>query len=85
MSEQERSGRVVKLVGDRWGLINSYRLGIAAPDKFFFHISWVKTPKAELCPGVRVTFTPGPPRSEKELPTALDVRVNESGVAGGQQ
>jgi len=85
MSEQ-RTGRVVKWVGDAnkgWGLINSYRPGVATPDKFFFHVSWVKS-NSLMFPGLRVIFTPGPPRSEKELPTALEVHAEVEGNGGAQ-
>jgi hypothetical protein len=78
MSEQ-RTGRIVKWVGDSskgWGLINSYRPGVTMPDKFFVHASWVKT-NSLMFAGLRVTFTPGPSRTEKELPTALEVHVME--------
>jgi hypothetical protein len=76
----QRIGRVVKWVGDsskRWGIINSYQSGAAMPEKFFFHVSWLKTPNCLVCAGLRVTFTPGPPRTERELPTAQNVHATD--------
>jgi hypothetical protein len=71
----ERKGRIVKWIGDNergWGLINSYQQGSTTPDKFFIHISMIKNQGFPIYAGLRVSFIPGPPRSEKELPTALE-------------
>ena len=70
----ERRGKIVKWVGEQgWGIINSYVHGQNAPQKFFFHVSWVKSEHVFVYPGCRVTFHAGPPRTERELPTALDI------------
>jgi hypothetical protein len=67
------AGRVVKWVDERgWGIINAY-LGANAPQKFFCHVSnFLPLEKNDYYIGVgmRVEFTPGPPRNEKELPIA---------------
>jgi hypothetical protein len=76
---EQRTGRIVKWVKS-WGLINSYREGEVAPDRFFVHITWIQS-KTEVATGLRVTFTPGPPRTANELATARDVVVEATGGA----
>ena len=74
-----RTGRIVKWVADKgWGIINSYAVH-SAPEKFFVHFSNCAS-RESIAVGVKVSFTPGPPRSANELPVALQVEI----VGGAQ-
>ena len=68
-------GHVRKWVeGKGWGIVNSYRVG-GDLQKYFLHISSVLSTSATPTMGSRVLFIEGAPRSDGELPVALEVEV----------
>jgi len=68
-------GHVRKWVGEKgWGLINSYAPG-GILQKYFVHITSLVPTSATPALGCRVLFVEGPPRSDGELPVALEVEV----------
>jgi hypothetical protein len=64
-----------KWVGERgWGIANSYdKHGVI--QKVFVHVSNVVSGEPKL--GARIWFVQGPPRSEYDLPVALQIEVVE--------
>jgi hypothetical protein len=74
METHELKGKIVRWTTVNWGIANYYVGGESDPRKVFIHLSKVISAEKPKM-GSYIVFDLGAPRSENELPQALQVRV----------